>query len=490
MKKRPPRSSRRLTIEMLEARRTMTASASFNSGVLTVNGGTGNDTIYLKNISNRIYVADGSLGNNVRIAVGSASWASIGIGAITAIKVYAGSGNDTIRGDSGNFSGQSTIPVKMHLYGQANNDVLWSGSGSDELYGGSGNDELHGNSNDDQLFGGTGNDELYGGSGTDALYGGANNDKLFGQGDVDYLYGDSGNDRLNGGEGRDFIYGGDGTDIFHRTIGTNGFSLGGQPSPDSDESISEPQQVAGAFLSDSTPPTSDSYTHIDQNDSPTCSFFASLAAVARFTTTTATSAAQEDLVKRISYDAAEGMYTVRLYVNGAWKDYRLNGYWSESGMGSGPFWTSLYLKAYLMANDVDYYDANGFATDPDSWASSTGANWKSSAVAIRMLTGYSTGFFSLSGADPQDFRNKLLAGRIYVASSLDSAPDYFVVDDHAYTVLNVFQAGSNWYVDLYNPWRTTAVNASGYGTITSLGRVRLTWAQYLRNFEGQTRNTN
>lgn len=484
----------------------MTANASFASGILTVNGGSGDDTIYIKNISSRIYVADKTQSGNVRITVGSTTAAYINLSSISSIRVYGNGGNDVIRADSGNFSGQSTIPVPIRLDGGSGNDTLRSGSGNDVLYGQGGNDKLYSYYGEDKLFGGTGNDFLYGGHDNDILYGGDNNDVLLGEVGDDRLWGQAGNDRLDGGSGNDNMNGGSGIDMYRRSISTSGFSLSEQPKPRSefknfqggfsddpndDGEVDEPQQVAGAFLADNEPPTIDHYLHIAQNDSPTCAFFASLAAVTRYTTSSiAASVGQRDLISRIRYNSTNGTYAVPLYVSGAWKTYTLNGYWSESGMGSGQFWTSLYLKAYLIANNVKYQTSDGFATSSSSWVSSTGANWQSATTAIKMLTGYSTAFYSSTGASPSDFKSKLDAGRIYVASSRDNAPDSFVIDDHGYAVRSVFQDSGNWYVDLYNPWRSAPVNASGYGTVTTPGHVRVTWSQYLRNFDGQIRNNN
>jgi hypothetical protein len=54
--------------------------------------------------------------------------------------VYAGRGNDVVRGGPGNDV----------LYAGAGNDVLWVGAGADVQYGGDGNDILHALANDNQ----------------------------------------------------------------------------------------------------------------------------------------------------------------------------------------------------------------------------------------------------------------------------------------------------------------------------------------------------
>jgi Ca2+-binding RTX toxin-like protein len=73
--------------------------------------------------------------------------------------VDGGSGNDTIIGT--NFADD--------LRGGAGHDQLYGGDGEDMLIGGAGNDQLHGGDGDDVLVGGTGNDQLYGGAGADTF---------------------------------------------------------------------------------------------------------------------------------------------------------------------------------------------------------------------------------------------------------------------------------------------------------------------------------
>ena len=62
---------------------------------------------------------------------------------------------------------------------------LYAGAGNDTLIGGTGNDGLYGEADADTLIGGTGNDELYGGAGNDTLIGGIGNDYLEGGSDAD-----------------------------------------------------------------------------------------------------------------------------------------------------------------------------------------------------------------------------------------------------------------------------------------------------------------
>ncbi|MDY0259402.1 MAG: VCBS domain-containing protein [Desulfovibrio sp.] len=64
------------------------------------------------------------------------------------------------------------------------------------------------------IFGGTGNDTLHGGTGNDILSGGGGDDHLYGDAGDDYLFGGAGNDFLDGGAGVNHLYGGDGNDVF------------------------------------------------------------------------------------------------------------------------------------------------------------------------------------------------------------------------------------------------------------------------------------
>jgi hypothetical protein len=103
------------------------------------------------------------------------------------------------------------------------------------------------------------------------------------------------------------------------------------------------------------------------------------------------------------------------------------------------------------------------------------------------------GLFSSVGASPQTFSDRLDAGRIYVASSKDSIL-WPIVADHSYAVLDVLQVNGSWFVDLYNPWARDARALSGNGTVAVTaandGKLRISWDDYLRNFDGQIRNDN
>jgi Ca2+-binding RTX toxin-like protein len=592
----PRRRSSTAGIEALEVR-VLLAAAVVQNKVLTLTGTNSSDNLYVLQKNGQIYVAEGSPSGLLKITSGSTKLTSLSLANCNKIVVKALNGNDTVRGDSGNFSGYVSITKPMEIFGGDGNDVLWGSGGIDSIFGEDGIDELHGNSNNDFLYGGDGddvlkggsgndfldggfgadeidggadvdevsyafyagpidanlatgvvrfpgagtrvddlsgvenligsngndvirgnslanrlkggrgNDWIYGGGGSDVLYGGDDNDHLYGEDAVDKLFGDAGNDWLDGGLGADEISGGAGLDTYRRYVSRSGFGLsafqgaadkhkwGTDEDKDDDESeVDEPQQVAGAFLADSKPPSADDYLHIDQQASPICTFMASLAAVAKWTGNFSDfGAANRDLISRIGYDQATELYSVPLFVGGQWQSISVSGFWTEQVMAGGPMWTSLYLKAYLQANAINIWKSNGDLIDPSQWKSSSGQPWQTARHALKMITGYSTAFFSSVGASPQDFSNKIAAGRIYVASSKDTT-SWPIVADHSYMVDKVRKVNGAWFVDLYNPWKRDARAKSGGGTqaVTGAndGKLTISWADYLKYFNGQSRNDN
>ena len=81
--------------------------------------------------------------------------------------------------------------ARIAVYAGLGNDTLKGGSGNDWLDGGSGNDALEGNAGNDVLIGGTGSDTVKGGSGEDLLVKGSGSDWLDGShGDDNYISAD------------------------------------------------------------------------------------------------------------------------------------------------------------------------------------------------------------------------------------------------------------------------------------------------------------
>lgn len=109
--------------------------------------------------------------------------------------------------------------ARIAIFGQAGADnlVLDESSGAlpaVQIFGGTGNDTAVGGSGSDQLFGQSGNDRLEGKGGNDFLFGGSENDTLIGGDGDDQMFGESGDDRFiwNPGDDTDLMEGGAGID--------------------------------------------------------------------------------------------------------------------------------------------------------------------------------------------------------------------------------------------------------------------------------------
>lgn len=210
---------------------------AFNSGLVTVFGGGGNDTIQGGALGEVFF---GEAGDDVLAGAGGQDF------------LYGGDGNDTVNGGgatdflsggagndrivAGNESNQlreeadanltvstsgavttitglgtdvitGTISSVILTGGAGNNVLDVSGfAGGATLNGGDGNDDLRGTVNSDILFGGNGNDTLTGNAGNDFLNGDAGLDSLLGGAGADQLRGGADDDFLNGGSEADRYY--------------------------------------------------------------------------------------------------------------------------------------------------------------------------------------------------------------------------------------------------------------------------------------------
>jgi hypothetical protein len=173
----------------------------------------------------RIRVYDAGSGNDtIRIQSGVLSDAHINAGNGNDTVYYAGSGTATIDGGSGD-----DVLTVVGGWGH----TIHGGSGNDRLVGGAASETLDGGSGADTILAGGGNDALYGGSGEDRLYGQDGHDRLYGGPDSDSLNGDSGNDTLVGEGGSDTIDGGSGTDTVTWLLGQGADTvIGGSGSAD------------------------------------------------------------------------------------------------------------------------------------------------------------------------------------------------------------------------------------------------------------------
>ncbi|WP_286829546.1 M10 family metallopeptidase C-terminal domain-containing protein, partial [Kordiimonas sp. UBA4487] len=98
------------------------------------------------------------------------------------------------------------------FFGSANNDIFDGTGNADRLSGEGGDDILRGNGGNDTISGGAGNDSAVGGNGDDFIRGGDGDDIVAGNAGDDLLEGSGGQDSLSGGDGNDTMVGGDGED--------------------------------------------------------------------------------------------------------------------------------------------------------------------------------------------------------------------------------------------------------------------------------------
>lgn len=211
-------------IESLEGRQLLAGvTATLSGTVLTVTGRTKADNITITEASSNVVVKAGNnqigsfASSGVKSIIVNADKGNDIVTlslttAATLVTVSGGTGNDTltgsvgadvIKGNGGNDS----------ILGAAGNDSLQGNDGNDTVDAGLGDDNIVGGGGNDSLLGFDGNDTIDGSGGNDNLDGGIGNDSLLGGGGVDLLTGGEGNDTLRGGAGRDTVNGGNGTDI-------------------------------------------------------------------------------------------------------------------------------------------------------------------------------------------------------------------------------------------------------------------------------------
>jgi Ca2+-binding RTX toxin-like protein len=180
-------------------------------GVETMDGGAGFDTLFIDRRTMTLstsFFLNGPAGSDGTTAIN-----------IEKLTYYAGSGNDTVRGDTGNDI----------IYGYDGNDILEGGGGLDDIYGLEGNDTIRGgltgdimrggNGNDRIETGGGGNDLAIGEAGDDTLIGSADGERFVGGADNDRIEAFGGNDQLEGDDGNDTLIGGDGDDQLFPGLG-------------------------------------------------------------------------------------------------------------------------------------------------------------------------------------------------------------------------------------------------------------------------------
>ncbi|PRD40778.1 hypothetical protein C5748_25180 [Phyllobacterium phragmitis] len=210
------------------------SSAGEDGVVDTVIGGSGYDILYVSTTYNTSLDVDFSQG-------GAVVWNSLGDKVIVQgieevwgealrndriiaddhmVVLRGNEGDDYLKGNARdnlligdtNYA-SSSFSSDDEIWGEGGNDRIQGGHGQDELHGGDGDDLIYGQIDNDVLYGDAGRDQLWGDEGDDTLFGGAGEDVLRGGTGTDALYGEAGNDVLFVSKGRDVISGGDGFDI-------------------------------------------------------------------------------------------------------------------------------------------------------------------------------------------------------------------------------------------------------------------------------------
>jgi Ca2+-binding RTX toxin-like protein len=177
----------------------MAITASFSAGALSVLGDNLNNKVKIsRNAAGRILVNDDA----VAVTGGTPTVANTSV-----IQIFGLGGDDAITLDESN----GALPA-VQMFGGAGNDTLTGGSGADQLFGQAGNDVILGKGGNDLIFGGAGNDVLTGGDGDDQVFGEGGNDRMI------WNPGDD-TDLFEGGDGTDTaeINGGNGAEVFQIT---------------------------------------------------------------------------------------------------------------------------------------------------------------------------------------------------------------------------------------------------------------------------------
>jgi hypothetical protein len=487
---RRPTARRPLLLELLEDRSLPAASAvsaALNSGVLTVTGTPGDDTITVRR-SNNVITVDGT---------GVALPAAV----VSQLVVNAGAGNDVISVNSQDTAGYQQLGVAVVVSGGDGNDTILGTPGADRLYGQNGNDKIAGGAGDDVISGGNGNDWIDGSIGNDFLTGDYGNDSLIGGVGADMLYGGADNDSLSGGAGNDFLIGAAGRDNFDGGDGVDRYQDDyARPDP-----AAGPAGVLRAIAAGRPGEThAASPEDIRQQVANTCSLLSSLAAFARTSPT--------DLAARVGYDAAGDKYLVPLDVNNTWTNVPVafNGVWSDNDPyplaaadgTSRDYWPLLYQRAYLQALNVDTSN-----TDSTQWAVRGTRpdqvflqNWRYPDVALHAVTGAPTVVrYGLSATDKQLLEDALHAGKDVIANTQTWDSQRSAVDgtglifSHTYAVVNVADDAQGTYVDLRNPWGVdtrpeylTSMAPAARSALTlgnaNDGAVRVRWDTFGRAF--------
>jgi RTX calcium-binding nonapeptide repeat (4 copies)/Calpain family cysteine protease len=499
----------RPAVESLEARTVPALVAEFSQGVLGVWGTDGPDEIILNQKLGRISIAGTQIDANGTFV------SSVAALAVRRIEIVGGDGDDQIFLDSQTVAGQGPITRPTKIWAEGGDDWVVGGEGPDTIDAGTGEDEIHGGGGNDSLWGAGAKVWLYGENGSDVLEaesaqavldGGAGNDRLEVWGTAaawltggpgnDRLDGDAGADQMDGGTGNDLIFGNAGDDVVVGGAG-NDRMFGGHGADDIDGGLGTDTLWGGdqAFvetLDDGLDTFRDLFNwnrpvylgakiaDILQMGSPTCGLLASAAGAIRggFNFGPSVMPLGNNEYAVFMYDtAADDWQGERVPFDGTWTDLDANVPRTAAGAVLPEFWPVLLQRGYLQFHGLDWSDpsqAEQFRTDPKE--------------AITTLTSWTARNVAIGNARPQGLLQALQFGEAVVASTYDAAAeDLFpgLVPNHSYTVVGMGLIGSQWVVQLRNPWGTDfepSTRPAPQGADD--GIFLIGWDDFVDNFSG------
>ncbi len=180
--------------------------AAFDSIPMTMNAGSGGDSLDASNVESAAVVLNGGAGHD---------------------QLFGGGGNDSLSGFAGNDNVNGGPGADFldggddhdSLFGKEGDDTIYAGYGNDTVSGFDGNDWIDAGDGDDSVAGKEGNDTILGSWGNDSLHGDdvpdslGDNDSVSGGEDNDLLNLGGGDDSADGGSGNDTVSGGSGNDV-------------------------------------------------------------------------------------------------------------------------------------------------------------------------------------------------------------------------------------------------------------------------------------
>jgi Ca2+-binding RTX toxin-like protein len=165
----------------------------FTAGT-TIDGGAGNDTLYLDHGDN-ISAATVTGIETVVLMHSTVTMTVAQHNSFTNIK-----DGDIGTADTINLVGGGSLigspDVETYVLGSADTQIIFNDSNAHTVTGGGANDSITGGSGNDNLFGGSGNDTIIGGLGDDSINGNAGNDNFIGADNSDSIDGEADTDTL------------------------------------------------------------------------------------------------------------------------------------------------------------------------------------------------------------------------------------------------------------------------------------------------------